>query len=120
MATHSSILAWRIPWTEESAGYGPWGCTESDMTEVTEHALTFYMGSSESAFPQADGQTGNPVPVLCVHTANTLGEGLSKPVSMVNSFAPPPREKILCTQTLGRNPYLSLCSLNSAILSEFD
>ena len=25
MATHSSILAWRIPWTEESDGYSPWG-----------------------------------------------------------------------------------------------
>jgi len=26
MATHSSILAWRIPWTERSlVGYGPWG-----------------------------------------------------------------------------------------------
>ena len=25
MATHSSILAWRIPWTERSlAGYSPW------------------------------------------------------------------------------------------------
>ena len=24
MATHSSILAWRIPWTEELAGYSPW------------------------------------------------------------------------------------------------
>ena len=23
MATHSSILAWRIPWTEEPGGYGP-------------------------------------------------------------------------------------------------
>ena len=23
MATHSSILAWRIPWTEELAGYSP-------------------------------------------------------------------------------------------------
>ena len=22
MATHSSILAWRIPWTEEAAVYG--------------------------------------------------------------------------------------------------
>ena len=37
MATHSSILAWRIPWTEEP-GNGPWGCKELDMTEVTEHA----------------------------------------------------------------------------------
>ena len=34
MATHSSILAWRIPWTEEPGGLcSPWGCTESDMTE---------------------------------------------------------------------------------------
>ena len=63
MATHSSILAWEIPWTEEpdgvtvhgveQVGHGSgsclenpgdqgslvgcrlWGCTESDMTEVT-------------------------------------------------------------------------------------
>ena len=25
MATYSSILAWRIPWTEEPVGYSPWG-----------------------------------------------------------------------------------------------
>jgi len=25
MATHSSILAWRIPQTEEPGGYSPWG-----------------------------------------------------------------------------------------------
>ena len=37
MATHSSILAWRIPWTEERnpAGYNPWGHKESDTTEAT-------------------------------------------------------------------------------------
>ena len=29
MATHSSFLAWRIPWTV----YSPWGCKELDMTE---------------------------------------------------------------------------------------
>ena len=33
MATHSSILAWRIPWTEEPVGYSLWGCKELDMTE---------------------------------------------------------------------------------------
>ena len=33
-ATYSSILAWRIPWTEEPGGlYSPWGHKESDMTE---------------------------------------------------------------------------------------
>ena len=33
MAIHSSILAWRIPWTEEPADYSPWGRKESDTTE---------------------------------------------------------------------------------------
>ena len=33
IATHSSILAWEIPWTERSlVGYSLWGCTESDTT----------------------------------------------------------------------------------------
>ena len=25
MKTRSSILAWKIPWTEEPGGYSPWG-----------------------------------------------------------------------------------------------
>ena len=42
MATHSTTLAWKIPWTEEPekshgqrslVGYSPWGCKESDTTE---------------------------------------------------------------------------------------
>ena len=33
MATHSNILAWKILWTEESAGYSPWGLKELDTTE---------------------------------------------------------------------------------------
>ena len=34
-ATHSSILAWRTPWTEEPGGLSPWGRKEPDTTEVT-------------------------------------------------------------------------------------
>ena len=33
MATHSSILAWRIPWTEEPNGLQSMGSQESDKTE---------------------------------------------------------------------------------------
>ena len=37
MAIHSSILAWRIPWTEEP-GYNPWGHKELNTTEwLTQH-----------------------------------------------------------------------------------
>ena len=33
VATLSSILAWKIPWTEELLGYSAWGCKELDKTE---------------------------------------------------------------------------------------
>ena len=33
MCTHSSILAWRIPWTEEPGRLQFIGCKELDMTE---------------------------------------------------------------------------------------
>ena len=36
LATYSSVLAWRIPWTEEHGElHSPWGRRESDATEAT-------------------------------------------------------------------------------------
>ena len=35
MASHSSILAWRIHGERNLVGYSPWGHKESDMTEAT-------------------------------------------------------------------------------------
>ena len=32
MATYSSTLAWRIPWTGDLEGYSPWDHKESDTT----------------------------------------------------------------------------------------
>ena len=35
MATHSNILAWKIPWIEELGRlHSLWGCKELDMTEL--------------------------------------------------------------------------------------
>ena len=34
MATHSSVLAWRIPGRGSLVGCRLWGCTESDTTEA--------------------------------------------------------------------------------------
>ena len=39
MATHSSILAWKSPWTEEPGELESVGFAESDTTEYTSHLL---------------------------------------------------------------------------------
>ena len=36
-ATHTSVLAWRIPWTEEPGRPQSWGQRESDTTEQVTH-----------------------------------------------------------------------------------
>ena len=41
MATHSSILAWRIPWTEELGGLQSMGHKESNTTEWLTHTFIF-------------------------------------------------------------------------------
>ena len=49
MATHSSILAWKIPWTEEPGRLQSMGRKESDTTEqlhfFTSQSLSVFMGS---------------------------------------------------------------------------
>ena len=40
MATHSSIVAWRISWTEEPGGLQPRGSQRVNTTEAAEHAHT--------------------------------------------------------------------------------
>ena len=48
MVTLSSILAWRIPWTEELGRlYSPWDCKELDRTE----RLSLYQGE-QGSFPK--------------------------------------------------------------------
>ena len=32
MATHSNILAWEIPWTEDPGGHSLWDCKELDTS----------------------------------------------------------------------------------------
>ena len=41
MATHSSILAWEIPWTQRNlAGYNPWGLKRALHDLVTKQQTT--------------------------------------------------------------------------------
>ena len=47
MTTHSSTLAWKIPWTEELVGCGPWGHEESDTTEQLHFHFHFHFPALE-------------------------------------------------------------------------
>ena len=48
MATHSSILAWRIPWAKEPGGYSPWGHKSPTLVSDLEtkppnhHTILYY------------------------------------------------------------------------------
>ena len=54
MAIHSSILAKIIPWTVSLAGYSPWGCKESDMTEHL-HFLSLRTGKGPRKMQPGEG-----------------------------------------------------------------
>jgi len=47
MATHSSTLAWRIPWTEEPGGLQSMGLQASDTTERLTLSLTRHLTEQE-------------------------------------------------------------------------
>ena len=48
MATHSSVLAWRIPGTGSLVGCRLWGLTESDTTKATQQKPSFSNSVSSS------------------------------------------------------------------------
>ena len=55
MATHSSILAWRIPWTEEP-GYSPGGLKELHTTSWLTHTDSHHIPDSPRAEDVLGGQ----------------------------------------------------------------
>jgi len=64
MATHSSILVWRIPWTEEPAGYSPWGHNEQDTTEHVLRKTVFSMDWGRVS-GEWFGDDSSPLHFLC-------------------------------------------------------
>ena len=64
MATHSSTLAWKIPWTEEPGRLSPWGREELDMTERLHfHFSLSYIGEGN----------GNPLQCSCLENPRDGG-----------------------------------------------
>ena len=60
LTTHSSIFAWRIPWTEEPGRYSTWGCKESDMTAAA--AAKLLQSCPTLCDPTDSSPPGSPVP----------------------------------------------------------
>ena len=64
MATHSSTLAWKIPWMEEPGGLQSWGLEELDTTE----RLHFHFS------PSCIGEgNGNPFQCSCLENPRDGG-----------------------------------------------
>ena len=64
MTTHSSTLAWKIPWTEEPGRCSPWGREESDTTK----RLHFHF--SLSCIGEGNG---NPLQCSCLENPRDCG-----------------------------------------------
>ena len=76
MATHSSIFAWRVPWTERSlVGCSPWGCKESDTTEHAHKVTSLSNPSLKTEW--ALGFSNNKPRVSTVLVAVCLASSLS-------------------------------------------
>ena len=52
MATHSSVLAWKIPWIEEPGDHSPGDHKESDQTHTHTHTHTHTCVTICVIFPQ--------------------------------------------------------------------
>ena len=62
-ATHSSILDWRIPWTEEPGRlYNPWGHKESDTTAAAAVAAKSLQSCSTLCDPIDSSPPASAVP----------------------------------------------------------
>ena len=47
MAAHSSVLAWRIPWSEEPGGLQSMGSPAKSQTLLSDFTLTFHFHALE-------------------------------------------------------------------------
>ena len=90
MATHFSILAWRIHGQRSLAGYSPWGHKESHTTEATEHTH-----ASENLDPTGEEHTH-----ACLLPEQGKGSRLKLPRALAGSPQPP-----LCVPQPTMSPY---------------
>ena len=115
MATHSSILAWKIPWTEEPGRFSPCGSQRAGHDWACMHAHTGYYGSINQGhvllvllFFQAPSLKNPFVLSPIVHPSQSGWDVSSQWVSIVGS-----QELEPCPP-----PYTSLCFLSQSLISQ--
>ena len=79
MASHSSTLAWKIPWIEEPGRRSPWGSEESDATEP----LHFHF--SLSCIGEGNG---NPLQCSCLENPRDWGAWWAAAYGVAQSRTP--------------------------------
>ena len=65
-ATHSSMLAWEIPWTEEPGSCSPWGHRELNSTEQMGTHVTVDTAKLAAFFQFCGHHAAPPLFLLCV------------------------------------------------------
>ena len=73
MATHSNLLAWRIPWTDKPGGLSPWGVTKNwtrlsvNTYPPNTHTQTHVAGSDQHETDiQLGVENSNPLFYFCL------------------------------------------------------
>ena len=86
MAPHSSVLAWRIPWTEEPGGLPSMGSQESDTTWRLNHHHPIHSAYSMpgTALGLLEGEKKQIK--ICALKDLTSGEGSKKRKQMIAFF----------------------------------
>ena len=77
MATHSSTLAWRIPWREDLVGYTPWGRKATSLSLSLSSCSPVSFCCLPLAAPYKEQRTRQPllIPETRLRDAGKSGEG---------------------------------------------
>ena len=97
MATHYSILAWRIPWTEEPDGYSPWGRKESDMTSVLPMNIQGWFPLRLTALISLLSQEVSRVLLFLLFSCSVVSDSLWPHVLQYARFLYPSLFSIVCS-----------------------
>ena len=76
MATNSSVLSWRTHGQRSLAGYSPWGCKKSDMTERLTHPSVFHTEVTRENYGCHTNHTFSSVAHLCLTLCNPMNHSM--------------------------------------------